>query len=406
MVTTGIRTVCIVGAGPAGLVAAKTFLQHGNYSVTVYEAAERVGGMWRAQPGEFGDKCSPEMKTNLSRFTVAFADLSWSSVDLSDPVTGSAPGTPPMFPKAWQVGRYLEAYKTKFGLDSNIFCKRRVVKAWILEDSKTWQIVSEDTVTKERSTGTFDHLIVASGFFDKEGRSFDPSSTKKPRNLQHSSKFRDISALTETSGKIVVIGGGISGSEAAAQAAFQISSARFSPGKAKSVHADSKVYHILNRPLYALPRYLPQDPHNNGSQDFNLAPKFLPIDLVLYNLSRRGNGVISAAITTVPPDKAQKGHDFLRSVLGGDQGDIGRSELVYEPDQIQYPAYTGITDTYAEFVRSGIIIPVKGWVDDINQQANSEFFDIILKRYDPWYHAPLTEVKVLSISSLNPSATF
>ncbi|KAH7391690.1 hypothetical protein BKA66DRAFT_412625 [Pyrenochaeta sp. MPI-SDFR-AT-0127] len=393
MASPGMKTVCIIGAGPAGLVAAKTFLQHGNYSVTVYEAADRVGGMWRAQPGEYGDKCSPEMKTNLSRFTVAFPDLSWSSVDLSDPMTSSAPKTPPMFPKAWQVGRYLETYKTKFGLDSKIFLNQRVVKASLRDDSETWQVVSEDTETKEQNTGIFDRLIIASGFFDKPGRSLHSSSPKKLLNVQHSSKFRDLSALAETAGKIVVIGGGISGSEAAAQAAFQISNAISSPGTPRPVHADSKVYHVLNRPLYALPRYLPQDPYNAGSQDFNLAPKFLPIDLVLYNLSRRGDDVISAAVTTVPPEKARKGHEFMRSVLGGDQGDIGRPELVYEPEQTRYPGYTGITDTYAEFVRSGVIVPIKGWVDDVKQRDNDDSFEITLKQYDLWHHAPSLEAK-------------
>jgi len=53
------RKVCVVGAGPAGLVAAKVFGQHEGFSVTVFEAADRVGGMWRGRLGEFGDKCAP-----------------------------------------------------------------------------------------------------------------------------------------------------------------------------------------------------------------------------------------------------------------------------------------------------------------------------------------------------------
>ena len=101
MAAAAVKTVCIVGAGPAGLVAAKTFVQHGNFVVTVYEAADRVGGMWRGKLGEHGDKCSPDMRTNGSKFTIAFADLSWSSVDLSDPETGPSP----VFPKASQVGQ-------------------------------------------------------------------------------------------------------------------------------------------------------------------------------------------------------------------------------------------------------------------------------------------------------------
>ena len=90
--------------------------------------------------------------------------------------------------------------------------------------------------------------LFASGFFDQPFRSFDPSSKGLP-SIQHSSRFRNVSELSKIPGKIVVIGGGISGSEAASQAAFQISNAKHSPGKEKPVHAESKVYHIFNRPF-------------------------------------------------------------------------------------------------------------------------------------------------------------
>ncbi|CAO2648764.1 Nn.00g097130.m01.CDS01 [Neocucurbitaria sp. VM-36] len=387
-----MKTICIIGAGPAGLVTAKTLLHKGSYSITVFETANRVGGMWRAQPGEIGDKCSPDMRTNLSRYTVAFSDLSWTSVNLSDPLTGpSSPDPPPTFPKAWQVGRYLETYAQRFGLNSNIMFNKRVTHANLLEDLKTWEVTSVDNVTMQETRHKYDYLIVASGFFGHPIASNDPSPDGTLANIQHSSHFRDLPSLTNQSGKIVVIGGGISGSEAAAQAAFQISNARASPGTTRPAHAKSTVYHVINRPFYCLPRYLPQDPHNAEIQDFNLAPKFLPLDLVLYDLSRRGQGEISAAITTVPPEKAKKGHEFVRSLIGGDQRGIGNGELVYKPDQMRYPGYTGITDTYTEFVRSGILVPVQGWVDEIRQRENSDLLDIVLKHYEPWANVSTIE---------------
>ncbi|KAI4707045.1 hypothetical protein J4E89_008380 [Alternaria sp. Ai002NY15] len=258
------QAVCVVGAGPAGLAAAHICRQHG-FAVTVYEAADRVGGMWRHDRGEFGDKCSPEMRTNLSRYTVAFSDLAWTS--------------------------------------------------------------------------------------------------------------------------IVVIGGGISGSEAASQAASQISNAKHSPGGMTPSHADSRVFHVINRPFYCLPRYLPQDPQTHDGH-FKPAPRFLPLDLILYNLSRRGHGDISAAISTVPPEKAKKGHDFLRSSIGCHHADVGFSELAYTATQTQHPGYTGITDTYMEFVRSGIIVPVRGWVEHVEQAANGDCLEISLGQYEPWFHGP------------------
>ncbi|EUC38588.1 hypothetical protein COCCADRAFT_608 [Bipolaris zeicola 26-R-13] len=378
-------SVLIVGAGPAGLVTAKILKQAG-YTVTVYERAERVGGMWRDERGGLGDKCSPDMRTNLSRFTVALPDLSWKSVDTD--ALQSGPNAPLMFPKAWQAGKYLETYAGTFGIIENIILGTRVVDAR-LQDNRTWKVTSDDGSGRQ-STITFDRLIIASGFFGKPCKSFDPSPSKDLPNIKHSSRFRNVSELSGRPGKIAVIGGGISGSEAASQAAFQISNAQHSPSKEKPVHAASTVYHIFNRPFYCLQRYLPQDPQDKEGK-FNQAPIFLPLDLVLYNLSRRGDGEITAAIATVPPEKAKKGHDFLRSSLGGDQSDFGYPKLTYDAEHMQHPGYTGITDTYMEFVRDGTIVPVQGWVDKVNQQSDRDLFDIELKQYKPWYHSPEQE---------------
>lgn len=386
------HSVLIVGAGPAGLVAAKTFKQAG-YAVTVYEAAERVGGMWRDERGGVGDKCSPEMRTNLSRFTVAFPDLSWTSIDPEE--LQSSTNSPPLFPKAWQVGKYLQVYAKTFGISDNISLRTRVVSTR-LRDDQTWEVTSNNG-SGQLSTKTFDRLIIASGFFNKPSGSFDPSPSTGLPNIQHSSRFRTVSELSKVPGKIAVIGGGISGSEAASQAAFQISNAKHSPSKEKPAHARSTVYHIVNRPFYCMRRYLPQDPQDKDGK-LNPAPQFLPLDLVLYNLSRRGGEEITASIATVPPEKAKKGHEFLRSTLGGDQSEFGYPELVYDSEYTQHPGYTGITDTYMEFVRDGTIVPVQGWVKKVKQQTDSDLLDIELEKYTPWYHAPDMEPTVGSKS--------
>lgn len=376
-----MKSVAIVGAGPAGLVAAKTLLQHAGgtkYKVTVFESAESVGGMWRGLPGEKGDKCSPHMRTNLSRFTVSFPDLSWTSVDLSDPNTGlNHAGPPPMFPRAWEVGRYLETYAKRYIPAEVIKLNTRVTTADLAVSGSNgpWNVTSVHAISRQESNDLFDHLIVASGFFDRPApgvsRLQSPNADNDAR-IQHSSTFREVSSLVDKPGKIVVIGGGISGSEAASTAAFQISSARYSPGKEKPQWKDSTIYHIFSRPFYCLPRYLPYDPYNPAIQDFNLSPHFLPLDLVLYNIARRGDGPISASNGLVPPDKAKKGHEFIRTAIGGDQRAAGRQELVSKPDNIQYPAFTGITDMYTEFVRAGLIIPVLGRAECIVHHSGQQ----------------------------------
>jgi hypothetical protein len=386
------KSVLVIGAGPAGLVAAKTLIQYGGghrFKVTVFERAERVGGMWRAEKEAEGEKCSPHMKTNLSRFTVAFSDLSWQSITFDDEDKENARPKvitpPPMFPKAWQVGKYLQEYAYKFIPEGTMFCDREVIKADIVEPvspsaSRKWSVSSFDKVSQTEHTDEFDHLIIASGFFGRPyhaSHSWTKDNASTSTHIQHSAKFRDVSSLDTKSGNIVIIGGGISGSEAAAAAAFQISNAKHAPGK-KPVWANSKIVHIINRPFYILPRYLPQEPYNPAKQEFHLAPHFLPLDLVLYNLSRRGEGAICASNGKVPPEKAKKGHDFIRSCIGGDQRDLGSEELVYRQEHVQYPSYTGLSDMYSEFVRSGLIIPRQGYASKI---ARSEV-EIVPKA--PW----------------------
>lgn len=360
-----MKTVLIIGGGPAGLVAAKTLLRWpGNpFKVTLFEQAERIGGMWRARKGEEGDKCSPEMRTNLSRFTVAFTDLPWQSVPLDEDGGFSSASTPPMFPKAHQVGLYLEEYARRFIPEGVITCNRRVAEIKLEGTPPKWTVSSRQETSslgKPNSrnsvfTDTFDFLIVASGFFSTPNVSREVNA-----KTQHSAKFRHVSSFSDTPGNIVVIGGGISGSEAAATAAFQISNAKYAPSNVKPAWSESKIYHVFDRPFYVLPRYVAPNSYDNEEGRFNSAPNFLPVDLNLYNLARRGDSEINAFNGPVTPERAPRTHEFLRSMLGGDTSDLGYEQLVYRADQTQYPAFTGIADTYGEFVRSGLIVPIRG----------------------------------------------
>lgn len=406
------KSVCIIGAGPSGLVAAKNLLHtapEGLFSVRILEKASRVGGMWALQKGEIGEKCSPGMATNLSRFTVAFSDLSWNSIDLGEGTqdgietrNGNIDPDPkhiPMFPKAWQVGRYLQDYASNFIPSGCISLNSRVTSTEHIEHEgvRKWKVIwttpqdpdtpvsghPDDQTTQPPHNravheSLFDHLIIASGFFSEPKPlklDFPLDSEGQPRlpfKSIHSSKFRNLEDLLPDNykggGNIVAIGGGMSGAEAAATAAFEISNTCHSPSNSNRFDG-MRVHHVSSRPFYAIPRYLPQE------QDARTAPTFAPLDLCFYDLGRRPEGPIMAMNGLMSGERAAKTHKFLRAMLGGGPADQGYSIMEHTALEANMPAYVAITDNYTEFVRNGLIVPVRGRATKVKVEEDIQWSD-------------------------------
>ncbi|KAF2090549.1 FAD/NAD(P)-binding domain-containing protein [Saccharata proteae CBS 121410] len=370
------KSVAIVGAGPAGLVTAKTLLNAyppGTFNVTVLDRNHRVGGMWAVERGQRDGKVDPEMRTNLSRFTVAFSDLAWESVDLGErnkAAEADGNGNPPMFPKAWQVGWYLQTYTRKYIPDGVIQLESRVKNTERVthRGRQMWKVEWNGyllALTGTTYQGFFDYLIVCTGFLETP-RKLDinvcgAESIEGLSNAQHSSQFRNILDLVGTGHapkrSIVVVGGGMSGAEAAAEAALEISDAQHSPGK-PSLVGDYKVYHVTPRPFYPVPRYLPSQPPDVKRS--LKAPTFGPLDLRFYDLSRRTAGPIIPMNGRVAPERAARMHQYIQSFLGQDQTGFELSALKPEDEELTQPAYISISDSYQEFVRSGKIVQIQG----------------------------------------------
>ena len=101
MTPAGNREVAVIGAGPAGLAAARWLTSVGMQPV-VFEAGAGIGGQWRQGTPTSG--VWPDMRTNTSRVVTRFSDLDHK------------PGTP-VFPASRDVLTYLERYAGRFGLD-------------------------------------------------------------------------------------------------------------------------------------------------------------------------------------------------------------------------------------------------------------------------------------------------
>lgn len=91
--------------------------------MTVFEASHRIGGLWPISKDDRDENglVNPDMCVNQSRHTVAFSDFAWGEEKAS-------------FPKAWEVGGYLEGYMRKFGLSARLKCRvlgsERIGEGW------------------------------------------------------------------------------------------------------------------------------------------------------------------------------------------------------------------------------------------------------------------------------------
>ena len=344
-----MKSVCIVGAGPGGLVAAKTLLETRQFHVTIYEQYDGLGGLWRFDEGAGGNfYLGTSIPTNLSRYTVAFSDLAWESVPLRDAKL-------PMFPRASQVGEYLREYRRRYIPDDVLQYGRRVTAVELVneDNGERWEV---KTATRTREeVAVFDHLVCAAGFFSKP-RDLDVRLSSHTKTTAiHSSAFKTLSDLFPDSlanvrdTRILVLGGGNSGGEAAASVAFQLSSARHSPlGTGNDRYKGVTITHLITRPFYAIPPYIPSSP----------APTFAPLDLQFYDLKwQPTNAVITSSSGRLQPDAIKARHQAIHGMVG-DQTDL-QSHALHTPKDAEARAapYAALSETYPEFVRMGSIFP-------------------------------------------------
>ncbi|KAJ5247465.1 FAD-dependent pyridine nucleotide-disulfide oxidoreductase [Penicillium chermesinum] len=324
----------------------------------------------------------PYMRTNLSRFTVAFSDLSWESV-LGEHV--------PDFPQAWQVGQYLSAYATKYLDDQHLRLGRRVVRtvrtrepaakwrvSWVEERRSDESVVGPATSDAEVTTEDFDLLVVASGYF---ARPFIPEipGLRDFSGVLHSSALQKGNGITGKGpdthrGNVVVIGGSMSGVEAASTIALRHSSALLATGL-NPQSANIKVHHIHSRPFWNLPTYIPHETTNGVS--------FLPLDLAMYDLSRRPPGPIDYTVGPVPKDKVAKSKDYFRSLLGTEYEKIGYLDQPNTSDDSSLPPpWVAIGNDYTDFVRTGAIEATMGRAVSVESDPETGLATVNIKRAD------------------------
>jgi hypothetical protein len=349
----------------------------------IFERKHGVGGLWNVSAETTGDDIiGSEMFTNISRYTCAFSDLAWESIDLGKDSLDVDVALP-MFPKARHVKRYLETYAKWYipanhiGLGCNVIHATQYDHDSVTRWSVEWQVLPGAPVPAFASTvrtkctpaetrpgryqAEFDYLVVASGFFAVPKMFNVPGvqdfSTKA--KLRHSSKLRDLDEdlVDGGGGKIVIVGGSMSGVEAAANVALQLSSSMHSPGKRKH-YSGYTVHHLTSRPFWVLPPYvLGEAPSSEKKDAARTSPSFLPLEMAGNNLSARAEEVVSYRSSKELSQASIKWTNTrISKMLGTKQATLGDGALSFEGERIdtQLP-WIAVSPTYAGFVQSGDI---------------------------------------------------
>lgn len=150
--------VCVVGAGPGGIVTGAVFGRDG-YDVTVYEKFDEIGGTWSSERRYVG--LASQADKGLFEFSAKPND------------------TP--FPDAESVQAYLREYADEHGVTDDIEFETEV--SGLTTHERGWTVTTSGPDGTER-TAEFDYVVVCSG-------------------LHHLPKVPDVPGLDEFDGPVV-----------------------------------------------------------------------------------------------------------------------------------------------------------------------------------------------------------
>ena len=115
-----IRSICIIGAGFAGLTSARVFKALG-YEVTLYEKEADVGGVWSAS------RRYPGLTTQNTRTTYELSDF-------------PMPLSYPEWPSGEQVQLYMQSYVDHYDFNDQVHLNRTVLATSFDAERNVWTV--------------------------------------------------------------------------------------------------------------------------------------------------------------------------------------------------------------------------------------------------------------------------
>lgn len=150
------RRVIVIGAGTAGLCAAKNALEHG-LDVCVYEQTKLLGGLWNYTDETGVDEHGlpfgymyRELKTNVPKEIMRFTDFEVKFGSHS-------------FLRPEEVVQFLHSYADAFSLTQVIQFQHQVVRVLPLKNGAQWEVLVKDLQSDRYCTEIFDYVMVCNG---------------------------------------------------------------------------------------------------------------------------------------------------------------------------------------------------------------------------------------------------
>ncbi len=196
------KRVCVVGAGPSGLTAAKTLLGAG-LAVDCFESSPVIGGHWVIDNPNGRSAAYRSLRLNTTKRLSRFSDF-------------TMPEDWPAFPGHAQMRAWLESYVDTFGFRGAIQTETTVTHAAPRDDGG-WSV----TLTGKDGaahTESYDALVAATGsYWDKRTPAWPGAFNGA---ILHAQDYRDPTTPFDTRGKhVVVVGIGNTGCELACEIA-------------------------------------------------------------------------------------------------------------------------------------------------------------------------------------------
>ena len=137
------RRVAVIGAGAAGLCAAKHLLGKG-IAVVVFELGTKIGGLWVYENDNGLSPAYQSLHVNSENRVTAYQDFPFSE-------------SAPLYPDHVQMAQYLEAYADRFALRPHIRFKSKVTAVEPVQEGG-WTVTVNEAPAQH-----FDAVVVASG---------------------------------------------------------------------------------------------------------------------------------------------------------------------------------------------------------------------------------------------------